>query len=355
MDTSFQRGAMLLAIVLVPLVSCGGSGGQASGAPAAAPPPFLAPGTRLTFVSGETDQPVGGAAIKVDGKDYTTDSAGQIALADAVPRQALIDVTADGFLMRQTLAREASETRFTLWPRTSPTGLTEDFTARMLYSFADQGDCVIPQFGELASQRLPLGTTKAYVELGPEIVADEGDGRHPPASRAHADGIAVLNAALQGRSITYVVTTHAPAPLPAHEILFTTTIDSAGGPCQTGASAFFRGPSDSRGILGGSVVYCSLPAARDSRTVAHEFGHSFGMSHSDDGDDIMAGGCARGTRLGPIRFSPRETLLMGLMLQRRPLNRFPDNDRNAPATAATAADPLATPEPVTIREVVCSW
>lgn len=83
-------------------------------------------------------------------------------------------------------------------------------------------------------------------------------------------------------------------------------------------------------IVGGQVVYCGLDVARTS-TVTHELGHTFGLRHSPDERDLMAAIYQPG--LVRTEFSGRETLTMGLMMERRGGNRFPDNDRDVPAGA----------------------
>jgi hypothetical protein len=81
-------------------------------------------------------------------------------------------------------------------------------------------------------------------------------------------------------------------------------------------------------ITGGTVVFCTLEAAR-SLTVAHELGHTFGLRHSQHGAEIMYGWFLPHD---PPGFSPREALAVRLMLQREPGNRFPDTDPGAAAS-----------------------
>ena len=76
-------------------------------------------------------------------------------------------------------------------------------------------------------------------------------------------------------------------------------------------------------ITGGKIVFASFDVARMTTVVTHELAHMFGLEHSSDPGDLMY----------PIvstfkSFSPREQLVIELMLLRRPGNQFPDNDRD---------------------------
>jgi hypothetical protein len=81
-------------------------------------------------------------------------------------------------------------------------------------------------------------------------------------------------------------------------------------------------------------VYCSVAAARSS-TVGHELGHTFGLNHSEDDSDLMYGFFSSQRS---NRYSPREALVMRLMLQRRAGNRFPDSDPDLTAGARQSAE-----------------
>jgi hypothetical protein len=82
-------------------------------------------------------------------------------------------------------------------------------------------------------------------------------------------------------------------------------------------------------IVGGSIVHCSLDAAR-SPTATHETGHTFGLRHSPEPSELMA---AVFTSARSASCGPRERLAMRLMLQRAGGNRFPDEDRSVQPTA----------------------
>src|SRR5438445_12607487 len=58
-------------------------------------------GTVLSVKSGETERPVAGSSVTVAGRSYTSDTGGEVRLADPVGRGSLVDVVAAGFLDRQ--------------------------------------------------------------------------------------------------------------------------------------------------------------------------------------------------------------------------------------------------------------
>ncbi|HSB61562.1 MAG TPA: hypothetical protein VLI67_07575, partial [Vicinamibacteria bacterium] len=101
----------------------------------------------LTILSGETQSPVAGARVLVAGEVYSSDASGRVFLRLTSSE---LDIEASGYLDRQTLL---SSDRFTLWPRSSPTGLDEDSTARLVYGCAAPG---CPGGGE-PLMRLPRG------------------------------------------------------------------------------------------------------------------------------------------------------------------------------------------------------
>ena len=80
----------LLAIVLgLAVASCGGGGGDSSPSvpaiPASTPAPAFPAGTAVSFLSGETGQPVDGAMVTVGTANYLADQSGQILISETVP------------------------------------------------------------------------------------------------------------------------------------------------------------------------------------------------------------------------------------------------------------------------------
>ena len=309
-----RPGCLLVLAATLSLAACGGKG---PGAPSPVEPGIPA-GTALTFLSGETAEPVAGAAVTVAGRSFTSGATGEIVLAERVPLGNAMDVTANGFLERQTVLRSATVTRFTLWPSTSPTGLTEAISAAIVYT---SSTCPFDaaQSGRSPLERLRPGVSQVAVAVSSEIAAD------PAAQAAVMAGVGTINTATQGR-VTYFIGSQAGG----EAATFTLVVDPQDTGCLVLRHAATTYPTFSpAGITGGKMVFCSLQAARDPLLVTHELGHTFGFGHSPDPADMMF--CA-----GTLRrdFSPREALLMALMLQRSPGNRFPDDDRSATAAAA---------------------
>jgi hypothetical protein len=118
--------------VLPWLTSCGGSSPQTPSTPPPTPDAALATGTTLSVLSGENGQSVGGARVVVAGRSYEADASGHVTLAERVPFGSFVDIVSPGFLDRQTLLRQAGDTRFVLWPRTTPSGLTEPYTTEIV-------------------------------------------------------------------------------------------------------------------------------------------------------------------------------------------------------------------------------
>jgi hypothetical protein len=78
------------------------------------------------------------------------------------------------------------------------------------------------------------------------------------------------------------------------------------------------------------VVACAEAFARNVGTMTHELGHAFGLRHSSDDRDLM---CPMYRSSRSIAPTPRETLAMSLLVQRRAGTVWPDNDRNVQASA----------------------
>jgi hypothetical protein len=266
----------------------------------------------LTVVSGENQQPLGDARLVLGSTTYVTDSSGQTALRENVAPRTFLDILAPGFLDRNTSLSSAAETRFSLWPRTHPNGLNEDFTARIVYTWVADGSPV----GGQGMYRLNAG----LVTVAPSAEI-QGNVR---AMRILEESVRTMNDALGGE-VTYQVAASEPPGGVKVEVL----IDP-----DTAASNFagtWRLFASSWVITGARVTYRSL-ANMDSRLMLHLLGHSFGLMESPDESDRM--NYSWWTRRRED-FSLREVLTMKLMLQRRAGNRWPDSDR-AIGGAATA-------------------
>lgn len=273
-------------------VACGG--GHPSGP---SQDPGAAAGTVITVASGETGEPVSSATVTVNGRAYTSDARGEIALVEPVAYGSPLEIAEARFLVRQTSLRQ-SETRFTLWPRTSPTGLDEAFTKGMVYVFFSQ---------QLV--RFNLDTTRVSIVPSPDIQADSR------AMEAHVAGAAGMTAATGG-IITFVVD-----PTATTGVRVRMEVDPQDPIILQGAAAITYRSAYGYVVTGGRIVYQSVRYARGPLLVQHEMGHLFGMVHSTDPGDLMY------KNIFVTGFSAREQLLMRLVLQRRPGNQFPDNDR----------------------------
>jgi hypothetical protein len=304
-----------LLLALLSASACGGSD-RGSQAPSALPTPApdgLAAGSAISVVSGEDQKPVAGARVVLAGREYGSDAAGQVTLAEPVSFGSLVDVVAPGFLNRQTALRPGA-TRFVLWPRATASGFDEAFTAQIVYTW---GSASPPAHGSNALQRIRAGATLAVVVLSPQLLEDGA------AHRAHVAAVDDLNAWLAGR-MHYALAADAPPG----GVVFRARVDPAEPLCAD-ARAFFDGDFARGEIVGGAVVYCSLDVARAS-TVAHELGHSTGLQHVYGGNELMTPSFTRSRR---STFGAREGLAMNLLFERRAGNLFPDTDRAVAGTA----------------------
>jgi hypothetical protein len=296
----------------------------------------------FSVVSGEDGRPVAGATVLLSGSSttgtfsqtYVADAAGQIRLDRPVlysPVPAL-DVTAAGYLKRETLIRTADDTTFSLWPSTSPTGLDENFSGLTAYSFPQ---CPA-RFDPGTLQRHNPSTKEAVYVLGPTLQAVADIERHQRA-------IDALNTAT-GNAPRYVIATAEPVS----GVIVRVSVDPQQFPCLSGeAAAFTVVHGVNRYITGADVVYCANSYASNPRTVAHELGHTVGLNHSDatTADDLMSCTYAE----APAVLSPREALLIRLMLLRPGGNSWPDRDRpfagTSPARVARTTQMIVCPKP----------
>jgi hypothetical protein len=303
MSLSLRFGAIAIAVCAV---SCGG--GSSTVAPSSSTP---APSVALFVVSGETGAAVGGARFLIAGQTLIADQAGQVATPAGTADGALVDIVAPGFLDRQTVLRSA-EPRISLWPTSSPSGLDPDFSSTLVYSAAG---CPTQNAPSQVLRRHATSTTTVFV-------TGLLDG---PAENVYTEALRRLNAATGGIP-RYVIS----ADRPTSGVVFTVQIDPAAATCTAGSEPLRAGTTVTLSdgvIVGGTMTFCTLAAARDLRLVLHELGHTYGLFHSSSVSDVMW--CTAGR---PADYAPREVLAMALMRQRRVGNRWPDNDRSASAS-----------------------
>jgi hypothetical protein len=318
MRRSVRRSVVLAAVWAT---ACGGGGGGNPAAPQRLPPQpvGLAAGATVTVVSGATGAPVAGVTLTIGGQTVATDAAGQARLPAAAPIGTMIDLTHASHLDRQTSVRSDTGLRFTLWPRTTAEGLNENYTATIAYTEASDEP---PPVGSSPMYRLPQGTDTVVVVPSAELLADGA------AMDAHTAAIQSATAANGGRVRFLLAQTSAPV---GNSIVVTTRVDAADALCQErNLRGYMRGTYGTFVIVSGEIVFCDRQVAR-SPTVTHELGHAFGLEHAPAGsNDIMepAFSSRRATSFGP-----RESLVMRMMLDRTPGNRFPDSDRTIAASA----------------------
>jgi hypothetical protein len=327
----------LAAALLVLSSACGGDRGPSAPAPAVRTQD-IGVGTVLTVVSGESKRLVAGATVVVAGRSYTTDGAGEVRLTEAVPRGSLVDVVAAGFLDRQTTIGSPESARFSLWPKTTATGLDEQTTAEIVYTAA--ASCCPAD--ALAAQ--PLRRVAPTIgTFG--LVLDEryrGDG----GVRAAIEEGASLAGRATGARVVFV-----PGDTSAGA-----RIDITTGPYPDGranVAAFAERRLDAQGyITGGRVVFVIeeyLTGQQSPRLVAnivaHELGHMLGLGHSST-PGLMSVLGGTGTHFAYFAahrdFSSTEKLVLDLMYDRRSGTRFPDNDRQA-AVSSIRRDRIVCP------------
>ena len=303
--------------LLLVAVTCGCGGGKSASPVSPSTPPPRVPAS-LVVISGETGQPAGGATVVIAGQNLRADASGQITVPPSSPIGAFVDLIAPGFLDRQTSLREGSAPpRLSLWPRLSPSGLDENFTATLVYTSTADG---APTGGQVLRRLRPV-TTAVYVVLSSSLLNDsESVGWHQLA----ADSI---NVATGGRVIYQLSANPPPGAI---------VVNVSYDPANSGCGERVRGFSSTRltggEIVGGTIVYCASDAPR-SGTVVHEMGHSFGLFHSPNRTDVMYFSFVSGRS---DVYTPREALAMRLMLDRPSGTRFPDNDRET--SGATVED-----------------
>jgi hypothetical protein len=251
----------------------------------------------------------------VAGRTYDTDAAGEVRLADPAELGSLVDVVAGGFLDRQTLVRGDGATRLVLWPRQTKSGISETYTAQIVYT---TGSREAPPQGSSPLLRLRRGTTQVAVVASEEIRANEG------AYAAHEAAVAEVNAAVGGR-VSYRLT----ETRPASGVVIETRVDPADANCTERTLAYFAGTAVSGEITSGRIVFCQTDAVRPD-VVSHELGHSLGLQHPSGTTDLMDPFSWPGKRAS---FSERETTTIGLLFERPGGNRFPDSDRDVSAAA----------------------
>jgi hypothetical protein len=260
----------------------------------------------LTIVSGETGQPVAGAAVTIGGVTWRADDAGRVPLPAGAA--AAVDVVAEGFLSRQT---RLGPERLTLWP-IGP-GHDAEYVRAIIYRSSEAGRSALAG-PEQPLQRLASG--RAVLVPSREIARDA------EAVAALREAAAILNGAT-GAATFQVGGSGGGATVIALDL----------DPSLRWIAAAYRDVAGGA-IVGARIAFGSLANARRVKIVAHELGHVLGLQHSASRADLMY---FEAREDGPSTFTAAERLTIRLLLQRVPGNRYPDNDRDAnPGIASTS-------------------
>ena len=318
---------------LCTVLACGGEKAAPTTPSAATPPPIptLAAGTTLTFVSGAGAAPVPGASVVITGQSgagplsdtVMADSQGRIVLGRSVllTPPPTMDVVAPGYLTRNTVLRTDGARLFSLWP--SEGVAPADLTASLVYS---PSACPAENAPTQPMHRMRTGMPVVVV-LDPSVQSERAVTRHEEA-------VAAMNAILGAAQYSL-----SRSPAPPGAVAIAVRIDASPSSCTApenssrtiaSTSISFSAAGE---IISGSIFYCEPRWAEAPGTVTHEIGHTAGFRHSPDSNDVMFCSTARRT----LSFSDREATAMGLMRQRRPGNRWPDNDREATASLAAGS------------------
>jgi hypothetical protein len=307
------RYAMVVALMSL-LAGCGRDRGPSDPEPLS-PPSDVPAGAVFTVVSGETGDALPAVRIVVAGREYRTDDQGRVRLDAGVAAGTPLDAVGSAYLDRLTLVRSATETRFTLWPRRSPTGLDEELTRYLIYTSGAEG--AVP--GDQALERIVARSATLVVPA--EVRADAA------ALATITEGAVRMTELTQGK-VRYEVAERAPESSVPVEIVVNPGEEFFSQNAL--AVAFAQLTINSRDeITRTRIVFRELRYARRANVTHHELGHTLGLGHSPSTGDLMH--CCSPK---PEEMTPRERLAIYLAYQRRPGNRFPDNDRDSRSLAA---------------------
>jgi hypothetical protein len=328
-----RLAATVSALSLAAHSACGGGG---PAAPTRAVPVTPAAATRLVVVSGETGQPIAGAAVTVDGRGHATDAAGEVLLDELARPGAMVDVVVPGFFDRQTILRVGTS-RMSLWPRQSLTGLNEHTTAELVYTPGAQC-CPAETVAAAPLRRVHPTIANFTVVLPARYRGNDG-------IRAAFQEAVSLAGAASGARVVFTLADEGAGP----------RIDVAVGPDpanRPNVAAVAERQFDAQGyITGGRILFViegylsgERPRWELVTIVAHELGHFLGLGHSTT-PGLMSVVAGRGNNYAYFAanrdFSPAEKLVIDLMYDRRSGTRFPDNDRLAAATSAARSDRIS--------------
>lgn len=307
-----RRRTAALALVAGFLGGCSDDGPSGPSTTPSATTTIVPASTVFTVVSGETGEPVAGAAVTVGGQTLETEGSGQVDAGD-ISIGVNVGVVAEGFLDRQTVYRGPTESRLVLWPETSDTGLTPEITRRLVYS--GFGEDAVQ--GELSLSRFPVDET-IVVLVDPEIPED------PRVDRIVEDSVDAMRAALHDRMTFTITRTRPSSGIVWHVRINPDSVSSE-------FIAITRWTFLGSERASAEISFRSLPDfVENGRLLTNMLGTAFGLHDSDKPSDRMF---FDWWRRQPNNFSPREGLIMRMMLERRAGNRWPDNDRSLGASS----------------------
>jgi hypothetical protein len=278
--------------------------------PGSSAPVLVGPGA-LTFVSGESLLPVVSARVTIDGRSYLTDGAGVVSV-DKISTALTVD--AAGFLERRAVARTD---HYSLWPRTSPTGIDEEYTARLVYN------CTAPGCADGGESlgRVPQGAVT--LQLSRDLLADA-------AAYAAIDEAAKLWTAATHGEVVFRV-----GPAFATGVIVAMDVDpNDPAILSRGAAGVTRRQYVGSSIAAARITLRSVELARRLPLSIHEMGHAFGLAHSPRVGDVMFNGPEL---YDTTDLSEREKLSVTLMLQRGSGNRYPDTEDSLAGLRSSSA------------------
>jgi hypothetical protein len=262
---------------------------------------MLPEGTQISLFSAETGARAADVDVAIGGTRYRVGGDGSLQLSGPVGLPASLEASSSEFLVRETVIRSRSDLRLYLWPLHSATGLDAALIRALVYTDAVTGQTI--------RLRRPNG---ARVVIVPEpSLRQDAEAMAAHRAAAEALGAATKNA------FTFEVRDSADGGMVVQ------TGVNPNDPAMGGRAALAYRTLAGNSITGGKVVFVSLEVARLTAAVTHELAHMFGLEHSIDAADLMYPVVA-----GSKSLSPRERLVIELMLQRKPGNQFPDNDRD---------------------------
>jgi hypothetical protein len=320
----------------------------------------LSAGARLTFVSGETDEPIAGETVRIGSAEYITDAAGQIDLAETVPANSGMTVIARGFFDRNVLLPSSSEPRFTLWPVESPTGLDASWTEELVYSYT----CTTDPAWE--GRSFPLRRIRSGTSM--PITFAPGPLRREVVREAAQTASHIVNNANEGRVVFTPVTDGVSGPRieirladpPGDEsYVARMVLDFDRDGYVTGGHIEF--PVDPVQRSDWDEISSHLPLSGEGEylaaTITHELGHALGLYHSKGVDHFglmsrpedCSGSWTVWQYYYERDFSRGEKLALKLMHQRRAGNTFPDNDKGVRASVAGQSVTVCVVRPPSAR------